>query len=194
MESVKSDTIGGYNQFLKAQKKVEGEAVITLVQFDAQDSFEVIYRAAPVKTAAPLNDKTFVPRAGTPLLDAIGRAIGDTAARIVSDWKVIFVVITDGLENSSREFTRRKVFDLITEKRSKGWEFVFLGANQDAIREAANLGMAADSALSYASTAAGVRSAYASASEHTAALRSGRASGITFTEADRKRQERAKNS
>lgn len=196
MASVADDTIGGFNRFLDDQKKAPGTATLSLHQFD--DVFETPIKAQDVKQVPDLTNKTFVPRGSTALLDAIGRSIGDTGSRLESvsendrAEKVVFVIITDGHENASREFTNQKVFDMIQHQRDKySWEFVFLGANQDAIKSAVNLGMSAKNSMTYASNAVGTRAAFQSASSNLRAFRSGDAKCMAFSDQDRKDQDAA---
>jgi len=164
MEIVKQDTIGGFNTFLKEQQN-GSPATITLHQFD--DEFDTVIDGQDVHQAKLLDSKTYVPRGWTALLDAIGRAINHTGNRLekASDDKkasrVVFVIITDGEENRSKEFTRTKVFDMIQHQKDKySWQFVFLGANQDAIKSAHDIGIAKAAAMSYAANAIGTMAAF----------------------------------
>lgn len=143
MQSIKSDIIGGFNTFLKQQKEVPGKATLTLVQFDTGNPYEVVHNYKPLQEIPELNDKTFVPRGGTPLLDCLGRGINDLSEHInklTNDQKpdkVFFIIITDGQENSSREFKKSDIVKLIDEKKNKdNWEFLFLSADLDAIGDA----------------------------------------------------------
>lgn len=198
MSSVADDTIGGFNRFLADQKAVPGFATITLVQFD--DQYDVVIDAKPIADAAALTRETFVPRGSTALLDAIGKTIVRTGQRLAAmsegdrPANVLFVIITDGFENASREYSRDKVFAQISEQRSKyNWQFMFLGANQDAIAEATKLGMSAGSSLTYANNAAGNVAAYQSV---TRAVTQCRVSGdaLAFNASDRDAQMQAANS
>ena len=196
MVSVKHDTIGGFNQFLSEQQAVPGEATITLAQFD--NVYELVYGAVPLADAKPLTDETFVPRGSTALLDAIGRTIHDTGKRLAAlpeesrPEKVLFVVLTDGYENASREFTSQQINDLITLQRDTyKWEFVFLGANQDAITTASSLGISAQNSMTYAANAVGVSSAMGSLSSNVASYRRGFTRDASFTVADRDAQKKA---
>lgn len=154
MRSVRDDTIGGFNTFLDEQKKVDGRARLTLTQFD--DEYEIVYQRMDIDEVPALDNKTFIPRGSTALLDAIGRTIGSMCERVEADAPaeradtVVFVIITDGYENASREFTHPQVLEMIRrhEKEDK-WEFLYLGANQDAIQEAATIGISADKAASW---------------------------------------------
>jgi Mg-chelatase subunit ChlD len=160
METVRADTIGGFNAFLQEQKAVPGQATLTLVQFD--NEYDVLHDFTPLAAVQPLTTRTYVPRGSTALLDAMGRTINETGARLAGmpeaerPARVLFVVMTDGLENASHHFTRADVFDKITHQRTHyAWEFVFIGANQDAIATGAGMGIAASHSIAYAHTSAG---------------------------------------
>jgi hypothetical protein len=194
MEAVADDTIGGFNRFLLDHKQAPGDGVLTLVQFD--NVYEFVHQAKPLAEVPPLDRRTFVPRGSTALLDAIGRTINETVARLANTDEsqlpgvVIFVILTDGHENSSRELTREMVFKQIKEQQEKRkWEFVFLGANQDAIAEAGMIGVPAGSSLTYAHTSRGSRAAFASLSDHTRRVREKIKS--QFTQQDRDEQKRS---
>jgi uncharacterized protein YegL len=196
MSIVRDDTIGGFNAFLKEQQSASGECRLTLVQFD--NEYEFVHQGKPVAEVPPLNTTTFVPRGSTALLDAIGRAVNETGARLSAmaeherPGKVVFVIITDGQENSSREFTRDKVNGMIAHQReSYQWEFVFLGANQDAIQTGASLGVHAANAMTYAQNTAGVLRAFESTSRNLTSLRSGSKSSMAYGSDDRDAQKQA---
>lgn len=170
MSSCRDDTIGGFNTFLSEQRKQPGEALITLTQFD--DVYDIVYSKQNIKHTADLTEATYVPRGNTALLDAIGRTINDVGAQLKAlpeserPSKVIFVIITDGQENASREYNRQRIMDMITHQRDKyNWEFVYLGANQDAITVATNYGILATNAVGYTSSGKGTRSAFSAASK-----------------------------
>lgn len=148
MESIRNDTIGGFNTFLKDQKEQPGTATLTLVQFDTQDPYEVIHRFKPIQEVPELTHETYVPRASTPLLDAMGRGINDIEKSIADikeeecPSKVVVVVITDGQENSSREFKKDQIVKMIKEKTEKyNWQFVFLSADLNAFMDAGAMGI-----------------------------------------------------
>ena len=189
MSSIRGDTIGGFNAFLKDQQGESGAARLTLVQFDNQ--YEVVHDNLPLAEVPELTETTFVPRASTALLDALGRTINSTGARLASlpeadrPKNVIFVVITDGLENASTEFTREKVFEMVSHQTEKyAWDFVYLGANQDAIAVGQSLGVRAGSSLSYTASAVGTSNTYDNASLHVKELRRGNKTR-SFTAAER---------
>ncbi len=143
MQDIRRDAEGGINGFLEDQANQPGEALLTLVQFDTE--YEFIHRGIPVGDAPKYE---LLPRGATALLDAVGRAINETGARLKSMAEadrpglVIVVVMTDGLENSSKEFTRKKIQQMIEHQQDRySWQFTFLGADQDAFAEAAQLGI-----------------------------------------------------
>lgn len=198
MAIVANDTIGGFNRFIDDQKKTPGEARITLNQFDHE--FERVMDAADIQNASHLTHETFVPRGNTALLDAIGRSIIETGKRLSSipendrPAKVVVVIITDGQENASREFTRAKIDEMISEQQKKyQWQFVFLGANQDAIATAASIGINRNAAMTYAANPHGTQESYRSLSRNMSAMRCSvdAHATVTFSEDDRKKQQAA---
>lgn len=150
MESIREDTIGGFNGFLREQQAQPSPATLTLVQFDSQDPYEVLQKFTPIGQVPPLTPATYVPRASTPLFDAIGRGINDLAARLDAmgaeqrPARIVFVIVTDGQENASQEFTGEKVRAMLDERRKAGWQFVFLSADEKAIRDGGCLGVTED--------------------------------------------------
>lgn len=156
MESIRNDTIGGFNAFLDSQKSGPGSVTLTLIQFDSMDPFEVIHRFKPVGDIPKLDRNTFVPRASTPLLDAIGHGINDLEKGITemaSDQQpenVIVAIVTDGQENASREFRKSVIEKMIRSKTDEdNWNFVFLSADLGAFNDAGSLGFDADAMLLY---------------------------------------------
>lgn len=165
MESVKKDAIGGFNSFIDSQKKVPGEATLTLILFDT--IYEVCYEGKNIKDVLNLNDTSYVPCGCTALLDALGKTINSVGARLSKTpeqdrpSKVVFVILTDGEENSSKEFTKKQINDMITHQKDiYKWEFIYLAANQDAIQEARSIGIATANAFNYVGTAQGTRHVY----------------------------------
>lgn len=197
MESVKGDTIGGFNSFLSEQQKVEGEAAISLVQFD--DQYEVVYENKDINTADKLTEATFQPRGMTALYDAIGRTINSVGQRFASLGEserpdsVVFVILTDGFENASREFSATKINEMISHQRDVyQWQFIFIGANQDAILSAEAIGIGANAALTYAANADGTKEAFASVAQNVASYRSSKmATSLNFSDEDRAKQAEA---
>ncbi len=154
MSGLERDTIGGFNSLIEKQKKEEGEAYISAVLFD--DRREVIYDRVPVKKIEPMNDTQYFVRGSTALLDALGSAVSHIANvhKYARDEdrpeKTLFIITTDGYENSSRIYTYKKVRDLVKKEQEKyGWEFIFLGANMDAIKTAGRFGIKEERALNY---------------------------------------------
>ena len=175
MVSLREDTIGGFNSFVEEQRKVPGEAVLTLAQFD--DKFKICYKALPLAEVPKLTEETFVPRGSTALRDAAARLM-ISAGQHLSTMKeedrpenVIFVIITDGKENSSKETPAhilKEMIDLQTNVYK--WQFLFLGANMDAALVAQDMGM---SGLRYNATGAGIRSTMDTASSYVGSRRTG---------------------
>jgi hypothetical protein len=195
METIRDDTIGGFNAFLNAQKAELGLASLTLVQFDSQDPYEIVYHFKPLAEVPELTRETFVPRATTPLLDAIGRGINDlekSLADITEDERpsrVVMVVITDGQENASREFRKDQIEKMIKEKQEKAtWQFVFLSADLNAIGDALASGVRAASTLAHDKDSHGVGAAWASLSRRVSDYRSGNKEDVSFSDEDRSEQ------
>jgi len=154
MGGLESDTIGGYNSLIEKQKKEEGEAYISTVLFD--DSCEVLHDRVSLDRIKLMTDKEYYVRGCTALLDAIGEAsrhIGNVhkyAREEDRPEKTLFIITTDGQENSSHKYTYEKVKHMVErQKEHYGWEFLFLGANIDAIAEAGRFGIKADRAVNY---------------------------------------------
>jgi len=195
METIRDDTIGGFNAFLNAQKGAPGLASLTLVQFDSQDPYEIVYHFKPLAEVPELTRETFVPRANTPLLDAIGRGINDLEKSLADKTeaerpsRVVMVLITDGQENASREFRKDQIEKMIKEKQEKAaWQFVFLSADLDAIGDALASGVRAASTLAHDKDSHGVGAAWAALSRSVADYRSGNKEDVSFSDEDRSEQ------
>lgn len=154
MSGLEADTIGGFNSLINKQKMEEGEALLSTVLFD--DRAEVLYDRVPLNRIEPMNDKQYYVRGCTALLDALGGAIhhiGNVhkyAREEDRPEKTIFIITTDGMENASRRYTYKKVKAMVEHQRNKyGWEFLFLGANMDAIAVAGRFGVQANRAVNY---------------------------------------------
>ncbi len=191
MFSVRESTISGVNEFVEKQKNQPGHATFSLVQFD--DKYEVVHEAVPVKEVPELTLKTFVPHGMTALLDAIGRTINRTGQRlsemseIQRPSKVIFVIVTDGHENVSKEFNRDRIFEMIRHQdKQYDWEFVFIGANQDAIATATSFGIPVDNAVNYCASAVGTQAAFSGVTQSLAEYRTGNKSKGEFFNEDEK--------
>lgn len=197
MESVKQDTIGGFNNFLSEQQKVEGEASLSLVQFD--DQYEVVYEDKDIQAAARLTESSFQPRGSTALFDAIGRTINSVGRRLAAlpeterPDSVLLVIMTDGFENASREFTAAKVGELIKHQRDVyKWEFMFIGANQDAVLSAQAIGIQAGAALTYAANEEGTQIAFSMIAKKVSNYRASKdVQSLRFNDEDRERQNKA---
>ncbi len=179
MESMRTDAEGGVNAFIRRQAAEPGEALVTLVQFDTE--YEFLSRGTP---AAQVGEYTLVPRGSTALLDAVGRAINETGARLATMAEpdrpglVVFVVVTDGQENSSHEFSKAKIKEMIEHQQTVyNWQFTFLGANQDAFAEAGSMGFSAGGTAGYSPDKAAV--AYANVGSKVARMRQAAAACAT---------------
>lgn len=168
MSGLAADTIGGFNELIEKQKKIEGDAYVTTVLFDHE--YEVLHDHVALEEVAPLTDSEYFARGSTALLDAVGRTIDSVGARLAAAHEeerpehVVFVITTDGKENSSREYTAQRVRGMIEHQQQKySWQFVFLGANMDAVSEARNLGISAKYAANFTPTGRGVNRMYAKA-------------------------------
>lgn len=154
MHGLECDTIGGYNSMLDKQRDGEGTVRVTTVLFDTD--YEMLHNRQDIRTVEPMTDRQYQVRGCTALLDAIGRTI-DRMVRAQRHSrpedradKVLFVIITDGMENSSRDYTMQQIRRMIEREKNKfGWEFLFLGANIDAIATASQFGIDADRAVNY---------------------------------------------
>lgn len=175
MRTMCAEAIGGFNHFLEEQKRLPGKAQLTLVQFD--HLYEVMHASKPISDVPPLNPSTYVPCGTTALLDAVGRTVDDVGTRLSGlpeaqrPSKIIILIITDGYENASHDYSAQRVREMITHQRETySWEFVFLGANVDAFAEAAKLGI--QHTATYAASGVGTSQAYASVTRATSSLRS----------------------
>lgn len=172
MSGLESDTIGGYNGMLEKQKKEEGQARVTTILFD--DAYEVLHDRVDLQLMLPMTHEEYYVRGMTALLDAIGKTIvriNQTPAEERAD-NVLFVITTDGLENASSEFTYDKIRKLIdVQKNERGWEFIFLGANIDAIATASQFGISRDRAANFHSDGDGTELNYNVISETISSFR-----------------------
>ena len=175
MSGLEKDTIGGYNSFIQKQKQEEGEAVVSCVLFSNRS--EVIHDRIPLDKVPPMTDKDYVPMGCTALIDAMGDAIKHI--RNVHKYareedvpeKTIFVITTDGMENASRKYSAAEVKKLVEKQTEKGWEFLFLAANIDAVETARSYGIAEDRAVNYNCDAAGTQLNYATVSAAVGTMR-----------------------
>ena len=196
MEVIRDDTIGGYNAFLDRQRQAPGAATLTLVQFDSQDPYEIVHQFTPLSDVPELTRETYVPRAGTPLLDAMGRGINDLEQQVASlqaadrPSTVVFAVVTDGQENASREFRRDQIVNMISRKKDgDGWQFVFLSADMDSVDDAVGYGFKPEAVMAYDGTGQGTGDAWSLLDFHVREVRSGQRDHVAFTNPDRKRHQ-----
>ncbi len=176
MSGLESDTIGGFNSMLEKQKQTPGDALVSTVLFD--DRFEVLHNRKNISEIKPITKKEYFVRGSTALLDAIGRSI----VKIVSIYrklkeevkpeKTVFVITTDGMENASKEFSAFQIKNMIEFQKEKfNWEFIFLGANIDAVRTARDFGICAERVANYHSDEKGTQLNYKVISETISNLR-----------------------
>ena len=164
MSGLESDTIGGFNGMLENQKKEEGEANVTTVLFD--DAIDIIHDRFPIHVVHPLTNKDYYVRGCTALLDAIGstvKKIENIQSHLPEEMKaekIIFVITTDGMENASQEYSAKMVKKMIEKQQENGWQFLFLGANIDAVSEAEKIGIKKSHAATYLNDSEGVQLNY----------------------------------
>jgi len=178
MSSIANDVIGGFNHLINEQKKNGPDAKVTFVQFDSEDPQHVVVAGAPILEITNLTSETFVPRGGTPLLDAtgllIGRARVEAAAREATGLAkedILFISITDGEENQSREYTLEQIKKLVKDCEKSGWTFVFLSAALDAYGDAGRIGLKQGNIQAFDGTARGTALAFQSLAMKTSEYR-----------------------
>lgn len=176
MGSLADDTIGGYNAFLDSQRQETGEAQVTTVLFD--DQYELLHNGVDIKQIRPITCKEYFARGTTALLDAIGKTINDVGKRLNNTdenerpQKVIMVITTDGMENASREFSYKQISEMITHQQERySWEFLFLGANIDAAKEAEILGISAKQSANYVASAIGTQALFGAVAQGISSYR-----------------------
>lgn len=186
MDSIRSDAEGGMKHFIDEQRKVAGKCTLRLSQFD--DIYNVVHESLPL---AEVSYPTLQPRGRTALLDAWGYAMTEFSEELDTKYSqnespdsVIFVVVTDGYENASKEWTRDAIFAKVTELTKQGWTFLYLAAGQDAVLEGAKYGVPSGQSMTYANTSRGTSSTYNAMSASVLRTRSGK--DAEFTEAERK--------
>jgi len=176
MGGLESDTIGGFNSMLAKQQAEPGECRITTILFD--NEYEVLHDRIDIKAVSPITDKEYFVRGNTALLDAVGKTIykiGGVQKNTAEEYragKVLFVITTDGMENASREFSYEKIRSMIERQKSKfGWEFIFLGANIDAVEVANRFGVDRSRAQNFHNDSEGIALNYCVLSETVSSLR-----------------------
>lgn len=188
MISIRDDTEGGIRTFADEQGKLPGKSTLTLAEFD--DKYSVVLSFSPLKKA---ENYRLIPGGMTALLDAVGRTVTAEGEHLAAmdegkrPSKVVVVIATDGQENSSREYTRERVRELISHQQEKyGWEFVYIGANQDSFAEARSMGISMDSTLDYNATSMGTRSAWRGTTQSVGNYVSGQSRSVAYNDEDRK--------
>jgi hypothetical protein len=178
MQSIATDTVGGFAAFIEEQRALPGRCTVSLAQFDTE--YDEVFRDRPLAEVPPL---TLQPRGSTALLDSIGRLVNETGARLAAlpederPGTVIVGIMTDGLENASREFSHPTIKQLITKQTNTyGWQFLYMGANQDAIEVGTSLGVDAGMSVSYGLGA--VDAAMRTYGKKAAGLRAAAAAGV----------------
>lgn len=187
MGGLESDTIGGFNRMIEQQKKESEKVNVTTILFD--DDIDLIHNRFPIEAVQPLTDKEYYVRGCTALLDALGIGIGmmeNVQERLPEDYRagrVLFVIITDGLENSSEEFTYEQIKRDIEAKKECGWEFLFLGANIDAGKEAEKIGIERNRSVVYENDHDGVALNYEAVGKAVMEVTKSRACSIELDDA-----------
>ena len=177
MAGLESDTIGGFNALIEKQKKEDGKAFDTTVLFDNQQ--KTVHDRVSLTEVAPMTEKEYYVGGSTALLDAVGDAVThiEKVHRYIRPEDVpahtMVVITTDGMENSSRRWRASEVKKLVEKKKEEGWEFLFLGANIDAVSEAARFGIDADKAVRYCNDPAGVQKNFAGVARAMSCMRAG---------------------
>jgi len=186
MGHLTNDTIGSFNTFLADQKTVEGEAVFTLTTFS--DSHTVVHDFVKLASVPDLSPNTYKPSGGTALLDALGATMSSVGTKLAAmpeddrPSKVVFLIITDGEENSSREFKLDKIKEMVVHQQEKyGWDFIFMGANIDAITTGEGYGFAARNSYSFQPSSAGTQDLYKSVSDGLKGYRTSGKANKNFT-------------
>jgi hypothetical protein len=195
MQSIKTDMIGGFNSFIKSQKELPAECVVSFYQFD--DIYESVFEKISLKDLPDLTEDTYIPRGCTALHDALGKTIksyGEYLTTLSEDQRperILVVTITDGLDNVSNTFSLDQVRQSIRlQKETYGWDFVFLGSNIDAWGTGDALGVDQRSVLQFASSGPSVKAAFTSLSKGTSNYRSSKDKvKYTFEDQDLKEQE-----
>lgn len=184
MGGLERDTIGGFNSMIEKQRRTDGEALISTVLFDHESA--VIHDRVDVRKIEPMTERDYFVRGSTALLDAMGDAIRHirTVYKYIREEDVpehtVFVITTDGMENASHKYTSDEVKSMVEERKKCGWEFLFLGANIDAVETAGRFGISADRAVNYHSDRAGTALNYEVVSDAIEEVRCSRPLGKSW--------------
>lgn len=178
MQSIINDAVGGLNALIEENKRAPGQANFTLAAFD--DRYDLLYSGVDLRIVPEITTAQLQPRGMTALYDAIGKTIAAVGERLANTpdherpSKVIVAIVTDGQENASKEYLQQAIFDMIEHQRIKySWEFMFLAANQDAMKVAADIAIPMNCAANYNPTAKGVSAAYSTISTSCSLARAG---------------------
>ena len=168
MAGLEKDTIGGFNSMLQKQKKLEGSVTVTTILFD--NDLEYLHDRLNLEDISPITEKQYFVRGATALLDAIGKAIEkmtnvQKGKKSTQKENVVVIITTDGEENSSVLYSLPQIKKLISRQKELGWEFIFLGANIDAIQTAQNLGLSKHDAVDYIADAKGTQVSFSAISK-----------------------------
>jgi len=166
MQSIKNDTIGGFNSFVDKQKGQGGAAHLNVILFDTVTS---TYYKGDVSAVPNMTTLSYSPDGMTALYDAIGKSLKEYAHYK----KALVVILTDGAENSSSKYDRDRILSMIREKENNGWQFLYLGANQDAFTESAHIGISRDCTRSFDATPIGINAVFGDISVITSSYRNG---------------------
>ena len=185
MAGLTTDTIGGFNTFVADQKNVPGDVAFTLCLFST--TYQLVHDAVELASVPNLNDKTYRTGGGTALLDALGTTIDNVGNKLAAmseeerPSKVIFLIITDGEENSSRKYNLDQIRSMVTHQRETySWEFVFMGANIDAISAGTSLGIAATNSVNYSASSIGTKALYSNVSRSLGSYRVASSQQVDF--------------
>ena len=178
MASISDDVVGGFNTFLAEQRKQEGGGRVTLVQFDGQDPFEILIDGEDLDAGTDLDPARYIPRGNTPLYDAVGRMIAKIDAEIVERADAgkpiedqVVVIVTDGYENASREFSGKMISELIEARKLRTWAFVFLGADDATFKEGEAMGVSSANTAQWDATGEGTAAMFSRVSQATSSYR-----------------------
>jgi hypothetical protein len=189
MAGIMSDSIGGFNTFLRKQKELPDEATITVALFD--DKYELLYDNVDIKKAEELTESIWYPRGMTALYDAIGKTINNDRAKLKklgseAPAKVLVCVVTDGLENASREFNNDNIKKLIKNCEEDDWNFIYLAANQDAFSVGISFGISAGNTFTYTADSTGVMNMSATLNNASMSYRSMSSTSDNFKKMSKK--------
>jgi len=159
MQSIKTDAIGGFNQFITEQKEVVDDTTMSLVLFDSH--YQKVYENIPLNEVNTLTEQEYRPSSMTALYDAIGMTIETISKRKKAEDRVLCAILTDGEENRSTQYTKEAIFNMIEDCKNNGWEFIFLAANQDAMKAAGAINISASNSMNFSADTGGMSQTYA---------------------------------